>query len=305
MDPGTSLSHPSEVGISGVNGNLFESLKKVNEFGVEYWSARDIQPHLGYTEWRNFNAAVKKAQISCTQSGNEPRNHFVDANKMVTVGSGVARGTADYHLSRFACYLIAQNGDPRKQEVARAQEYFAIQTRRMEISEQLAADMERVELREQATQEFKALSGVAKQAGVQDRMFGVFHDAGYKGMYGGIGSDQIKRVKKISPADRLLDCIGTTELAANTAPPSFPRSATAYFRAAVQAQATPPTTEALLQLLSNDAPASLREAAEAIQKKVPEDREQLDKVCAAVKAALSSTRDKRCENWASNGPRRW
>ena len=106
----------------------FESLKKLNEHGIEYWSARDLQLCLGYTEWRTFENTIKKAITSCKQSGNNPQNHFVGAHKMVGIGSQTDRGIEDWHLSRFACYLIAQNGDPRKQEIAQAQKYFAIQT---------------------------------------------------------------------------------------------------------------------------------------------------------------------------------
>ena len=173
----------------------FESLKKLNQHGIEYWSARDLQPRLGYSQWRRFENAIKKAIESCKQSGNDPKNHFAGAGKMVEIGSLSGRELEDYHLSRFACYLIAQNGDPRKAEIAHAQKYFAIQTRRQEICDQMAADLERLEIREQAAIEFKALSGAAREAGVQDKMFGIFHDAGYKGLYGGLGVDAIKARK--------------------------------------------------------------------------------------------------------------
>ena len=132
---------------------------------------------------------------------------------MVGIGSEASREVPDYHLSRFACYLIAQNGDPRKPEIASAQKYFAIQTRRQELSDQLAADLERLELRKQTSEEFKALSGAAREAGVHSRMFGIFHDAGYKGLYGGLGVDAIKTRKRIP--EKSNSWIGWT-------PPSLP-----------------------------------------------------------------------------------
>ncbi|MDR1849286.1 MAG: DNA damage-inducible protein D [Zoogloeaceae bacterium] len=199
----------------GIRGRSFESLKQLNEHGAEYWSARDLQPLLGYSQWRRFEQAVERAISSCKQSGNPSENHFAGAGKMVDIGSGSVRDVDDYHLSRFACYLIAQNGDPRKPEIAQAQKYFAIQTRRQELSDQAAADQERLELRKQTSEEFKALSGAAQDAGVQSRMFGVFHDAGYKGLYGGLGRDAIKQRKAIPEKDHLLDRMNATELAAN------------------------------------------------------------------------------------------
>ena len=155
-----------------MRGNVsFEELKKVNEHGAQFWSARELQPLLGYSQWRRFDDAVKRAMISCQQSGNHPDYHFAGAGKMVELGSRSVRELEDYHLSRFACYLIAQNGDPRKPEIAEAQKYFAIQARRQEVSDALAADRERLEIRKQTSEEFKALSGAAREAGVQDRMF--------------------------------------------------------------------------------------------------------------------------------------
>ncbi len=193
----------------------FEDLKQVNQHGAEYWSARNLQLLLGYEQWRRFEDAIKKAISSCNISGNDPTYHFAGAGKMIGLGKGGTREVYDYHLSRFACYLIAQNGDSRKPEIANAQKYFAIQTRRQEISDKMAADLERLELRKQTSEEFKALSGAARQAGVQDKMFGVFHDAGYKGLYGGLGRDAIKNKKGISAKENILDRMGTTELAAN------------------------------------------------------------------------------------------
>ena len=197
------------------NAQNLNTLKKSNEYSAEYWSARDLQSMLGYSQWRRFEDAIKRAMISCETSGNDPTHHFASAGKMIEVGKGGQRDVEDYHLSRFACYLIAQNGDPRKPEIAQAQKYFAIQTRRQELNEQRAADKERLALRKQTSEEFKALSGAAQDAGVQSKMFGIFHDAGYKGLYGGLGGAAIKSRKAIPEKDSLLDRMNATELAAN------------------------------------------------------------------------------------------
>ncbi len=165
----------------------FESLKQTNAHDAEYWRARDLQPLLGYAQWRRFEQAIERAMTSCGASGNQAAHHFAGAGKPIVGGKGAVQVVDDYQLSRFACYLIAQNGDARKPEIAHAQQYFAIQTRRQELSDQAAADVERLGLRKQTAEEFKALSGAAQDAGVQSKMFGVFHDAGYKGLYGGLG----------------------------------------------------------------------------------------------------------------------
>jgi DNA-damage-inducible protein D len=205
----------SEKSLPALGDRSFERLKQTNRHGAEFWSARDLQPMLGYSQWRRFEQAVERAITSCKQSGNDPDHHFSGASKMVEFGANSAREVADYHLSRFACYLIAQNGDPRKPEIASAHRYFAVQARRQELSDQLAADIERLELRKQTGEEFKALSGAAHQAGVQNQMFGVFHDAGYKGLYGGLSRDEIKLRKHIPEKDNLMDRMNATELAAN------------------------------------------------------------------------------------------
>ena len=193
----------------------FEELRLTNKHSAEYWSARELQPLLGYSQWRRFEDAVRRAMNSCQESGNECDYHFAGAGKMIAVGKGAAREVPDYHLSRFACYLIAQNGDPRKPAIAQAQKYFAVQTRRQELSDAQAADRERLELRRQAAEEFKALSGAAQSAGVGHRMFGVFHEAGYKGLSDGRGADAIRSRKGITRNEGLMDRMNATELAAN------------------------------------------------------------------------------------------
>ena len=136
----TSISAPA-------SSTSFESLKRDNEYGAEYWSARDLQPLLGYDQWRRFEQAVRRAMASCEASGNSPVHHFAGVGKMIEVGKGGQRQVDDFHLSRFACYLIAQNGDPRKPQIANAQKYFAVQARRQELSDRAAADAERLDLR--------------------------------------------------------------------------------------------------------------------------------------------------------------
>jgi DNA-damage-inducible protein D len=201
--------------LTAIGGKTFEDHKQINDHGAEYWSARDLQPLLGYSQWRRFEQAIERAITSCKESGNNPDYHFAGAGKMIRLGKGGVREVPDYQLSRFACYLIAQNGDPRKPEIAQAQKYFAIQARRQELSDELAADIERLELRKETAEEFKALSSAAQGAGVQSKMFGVFHDAGYKGLYGGLGRDEIKAKKAIPEKENLMDRMNATELAAN------------------------------------------------------------------------------------------
>ncbi len=222
MPPAAWKSSVSCFSIAGVpditpsnDRQSFEALRLVNQFGAEYWSARGLQPLLGYSQWRRFEQAIRRAQMACSQSGNDPVHHFAGAGKPIVGGKGAVQTVEDFHLSRFACYLIAQNGDPRKPEIANAQAYFAVQTRRQEMSEDASRDRERVELRDQTGEAFRALSGVAKRAGVQSSMFGVFHDAGYKGLYGGLGAGRIKATKGIPEKDNLLDRMNPTELAAN------------------------------------------------------------------------------------------
>ena len=169
---------------------FLEQLRLLNSHGAEFWNA-PRPPSLARLQpvGCSFREGDHQGhRTSCEQSGNQPDDHFARARKMIPIGKGGQRDVDDYSLSRFACYLIAQNGDPRKPEIALAQKYFAIQTRRQELSDAHAADIERLQLRKQTSEEFKALSGAARDAGVQSAMFGVFHDAGYRGLYGGMGS---------------------------------------------------------------------------------------------------------------------
>jgi DNA-damage-inducible protein D len=198
----------------------FERIRQ-EEAGQEYWSARDLSDVLNYTEWRNFEQAIQRAIRSCRNSGQDPADHFVDVNKMVLLGSGAKRKLKDYHLSRYACYLIIQNADPDKEIVALGQTYFAVQTRRQEVAdaeilEGLTEDQRRLYLRGQLADHNRQLSATANQAGVITALdFAIFHDHGYMGLYGGLRSADIHQRKALEPGQHILDHMGSTELAAN------------------------------------------------------------------------------------------
>jgi len=193
--------------------SIFEKIKKINEYGQEYWNARDLISPLGYVRWENFEIAVSRAKESCKNSGQTVFDHFRDVTKMVNLGSGSTRSIKDYHLSRYACYLIAQNGDPRKEEIAHAQAYFAIQTRRQEVQDQLVEDQKRVFLREEMTAHNKHLAVTAAKAGVKN--YGVFTNYGYMGLYGGMKVQELKKHKHLDSKQNILDHVGSEELAAN------------------------------------------------------------------------------------------
>lgn len=155
----------------------FDSIKQVNPYGEEYWSARDLMPLLGYGKnWRNFTTAIEKAMISCTENGQIVQNHFDAGIKMVSIGSGAQRPEDDYNLTRLACYLIAMNGNPRKPEIAYAQNYFAIATRAHEMHQILEEQNKRLEVRLKVSESFKALASAAQGAGVNSEKFGIFVD---------------------------------------------------------------------------------------------------------------------------------
>ncbi|RXK80046.1 DNA damage-inducible protein D [Chlorobaculum sp. 24CR] len=162
----------------------FEAHARQTESGVEFWLARDLQQLLGYGEWRNFNTVVSKAKISCEVSGYAVSDHFVDVNKMVNLGSGSQREIEDIMLTRYACYLVAQNGDPRKQESAFAQTYFAIQTRRAELIEQRLLEAERVSARKKLSETEKELSGVIFEQTGGTESFAVIRSKGDHALFG-------------------------------------------------------------------------------------------------------------------------
>jgi DNA-damage-inducible protein D len=194
-----------------------ETLKHVTATGKEYWLAREIYPALGYT-WEGFEGVITRAMDACSGVGIVPGNHFRHTSTMVMLGSGAKRNVVNYFLSRAACYLIAINGDPSKPEVAAAQAYFAVQTRRMEIRDQqegaLSEDQRQLELRSRVKTSFKRVSAAAKEAGVRNRMQPVFHEAGYRGLYGA-PLRAVRRKKGISEAENILDRAGPLELSAN------------------------------------------------------------------------------------------
>lgn len=197
--------------------NTFEKIKKVNTEGIEFWSARDLYKLLGYTEYGKFLPAVERAKESCKQVGQKITEHFADLSEPQKsknqYGEIIGQIISDIHLSRYACYLIAQNGDPRKVEIAKAQTYFAIKTRQREIEEQLIEDQKRLAIRGKVKEENRKLASTAKRAGVNN--FANFQDFGYMGLYGGLRQKEIKKKKGLDEKDNLLDNIGSEELIAN------------------------------------------------------------------------------------------
>ena len=195
----------------------FEDIKHIDENGIEFWYARELQSVLNYIEWRKFENVISKAKESCKNSDITVFDHFVDVDKMVQIGSGAERKQKDYKLTRYACYLIAQNGDSRKKVIALAQTYFAIQTRKQEISEKeyssLTEDEKRFYQRKLTKKGNYSLNQTAKNAGVKN--FDKFHNAGYKGLYNGETADEIAKRKGLRYREDILDNMGSEELAAN------------------------------------------------------------------------------------------
>ncbi len=196
---------------------MFESIKHVNEYGEEYWEARELMRVLEYKRWDKFKNVVENAKSACENSNNNVSDHFSQVGKMVEIGSNTKRSIIDYHLSRYACYLIVQNADPKKEPVALGQTYFAIQTRKQEINEkeysQLSEDEKRFYQRNLTRKGNYSLNMVAKNAGVKN--FDKFHNWGYKGLYNGETADDIAKRKGLRYREDILDNMNEDELVAN------------------------------------------------------------------------------------------
>ena len=203
--------------LENINETIFESIKHVDEDGNEYWYARELQKILEYKRWDKFYNVIESAQVACSISNNNVLDHFSQVGKMVDIGSNTSRNIVDYKLSRYACYLIAQNGDSRKKVIALAQTYFAIQTRKQELLEDeynsLTEDEKRIYQRNQARKGNYNLNKTAVNSGVKD--LARFHNAGYKGLYNGETADDIFKRKKLRYREDILDNMGSEELADN------------------------------------------------------------------------------------------
>ena len=205
--------------IARYSEETFESIKHVNEYGNEFWYARELQRVLEYTQWRRFADAIERAKLACSNSGYSASEHFADAGKSSPMPNGGVRILEDYRLSRYACYLIVMNGDPRKEVIAVGQTYFAVKTRQQELIDhydELSEDQKRLAIRKEMIAHNKSLAEAAQMAGVEaGRDFAIFQNKGYQGLYGGLGVKEIHERKGLKKNEKILDHMGSTELAAN------------------------------------------------------------------------------------------
>ncbi len=211
-----------EHNIEQLKNSVFESIKKINQIGQEYWSAREMYKVLDYKDWRKFVNVINKAKEACINSEQQVENHFAQVDKMVRIGSGAERNVGDLFLSRYACYLIIQNADPKKEVVALGQTYFAIQTRKQELADQefdfnkKTEEEKRLFLRQEMVEHNKQLAEAAKNAGVIKPIeYAIFQNWGYKGLYNGLDAKGIHKNKELKKSQNILDHMGSTELAAN------------------------------------------------------------------------------------------
>ena len=206
-----NLTHFSE--------NTFERIKHLTDEGIEFWYARELQPVLEYTQWRRFSETIDRAKEACSNSGNKVPEHFADVGKSSPMPHGGIREIDDYRLSRYACYLIVLNGDPRKEVIAVGQTYFAVKTRQQELIdnyELLSEEQKRLAIRREMTTHNKSLADAAKGAGVETALdYAIFQNKGYQGLYGGLDAKEIHTRKGLTKSQQILDHMGSTELAAN------------------------------------------------------------------------------------------
>ena len=197
----------------------FENIKQIDENGNEYWSARDLQTALDYSKWENFSKVIDRAMLACKNSDNAVSEHFPEVRKTIKMPKTAEKSVIDYRLTRYACYLIVQNGDPRKEVIALGQTYFAIQTRRQELADtfnQLDENNKRLVVRGNIKQWNQLLAEAARNAGViTDEEFAIFQNSGYSGLYGGLTVADIHKRKGLNEKERILDFMGSTELIAN------------------------------------------------------------------------------------------
>ncbi len=196
----------------------FEQIRRIDpESGEEYWSSREFASVLGYSDYRNFEDVIEKARLACFNSGHPMEDHFGDVTEMVKIGSRARRSIKTVHLSRYACYLAIENADPKKEIVALGQTYFAVQTRKQELADKkLLEDERRLLLRSEIRQHNSKLADAARGAGVIEPIdYAIFQNHGYQGLYGGLKMADIHRRKKLKKSQKILDHMGSTELAAN------------------------------------------------------------------------------------------
>ena len=199
--------------------SLFESIRHINKYGQEFWYARELQIALEYKQWRRFENVINKAKTACENSEISVSEHFANVGKTINMPNNATKTIDDYELSRYACYLIVQNGDPRKKVIALGQSYFAVKTRQQELIENydnLDEDQKRLAIRKEMKEHNKLLVAAAKDAGVESGLdYAIFQNCGYKGLYGGMTAKDIKEHKHLSKNDDILDYMGHEELAAN------------------------------------------------------------------------------------------
>ena len=194
----------------------FEAIRRTNPAGNEYWSSRDFARVLGYVNYRHFQAVIGKARTASFNSGQRVEDHFVGSDQMIEIGKGGQRSVQTVMMSRYACYLVIQNADPAKEIVAQGQTYFAIQTRRQELSDDEREEQRRLAIRAELRSHNSQLADAAKDAGViESRDYAIFQNHGYMGLYGGLGAQDIHHRKGLKKGEQILDHMGSTELAAN------------------------------------------------------------------------------------------